>query len=319
MATAVLANLSWLLFRVYYYADLLPNTFYLKDTARLDWGMLYWQNVLETHHWPAVLLGLALCAAFARKPLASTPVGPRFILLAAALAHALYVTRVGGDMLYHRYAALPVCLVLCVSAGVLEAALLQVAAAGALRTAITWLAPLLALIIAFGFGLAYPWQLTGHPLRANAQSRKWHAIADAQWHRQHKSLAYTPLRHQEDLRQRELYARYRARSAADSGAQSIVVDGFCHQGFRRFDAYVINSYGLTDALLARLPRGFVRPGHKLVTHEAEQLKRLKEQKATAPDWVEENRDAIAQLDRKIHNHHNLSDKLHLAFTPIRLR
>jgi hypothetical protein len=318
VASALVANAAWLLFRVYYYADFLPNTFYLKDMARWDWGLLYWQNVLDVHRWPWVLAGLCVCAWLGRRFLATTPRALRFVLLAVALLHAAYVARVGGDMLYHRYAALPVCLVLCASAGLIEAALLQLQATG-LRV---WLAPVVSLAIALSFGLAYPPQLSGHPYRADVKARKWRGIADAHWHRQHPSLMYNATRTAEDARHRELYARQRA---ADGDAP-IIADGFCRQGFRRSDAYVINSYGLTDALLARLPREFGRPGHKLVSREAEQLKSLKERAhrehapwqllPKAPAWLQTNRDAIDKLNRKIHNQHKLAENMRVALTPI---
>ena len=320
MISALLVNGAWLAFRVFYYADFLPNTFYLKDRAQWSYGWQYLQNVSETHAWPLVLTGLAACAWLGRKRLANTRIGPRALLLVSAAAYALYVARIGGDMLYHRYAALPVCLLLCASAGVIEAALLQLMAAPprALGAGV-------ALAIAFGFGAAYPPQLSSHPWFGSPGFDNWHAIADPEWHRRHPSLRFGPERAAEDARQRARYTEPRP----PPSAAPIIVEGFCHQGFRRFEAYVINDYGLTDATLARLPRGFARPGHKQVRREARQMRDLMLRARReggvwsalphSPRWVHENRASLALLERKVHNRHAFVENVRLALTPIHLR
>jgi len=324
LVSAALLNGAWLGFRVLYYADFLPNTFYLKDRPHWDWGWDYLWNVAETHHWPWVLSGLAACAWWGRAALQRTRLGPRAILLSSAILHALYVARVGGDMLYHRYASLPVCLVLCAASGVAESALLLMAASWR-----SFLAPLGGLSLALLFGLARPWQLETHPFWMPESSRNWQLVADAHWHRQHPSLTYRAPRHTQDRRLRELYARHRERT--DTGAApEIFVEGFCRQGYRRFAAHVIQEYGLTDAVLARLPRDFGRPGHKHVQNEARELRKLLLharkrgvsawwELPRAPVWVQNNREALALLDRKIHNRHELGANLKLALTRIQLQ
>lgn len=317
---ALFANGAWLAFRVFYYADFLPNTFYLKDRAQWSDGWEYLQNVSQTHAWPLVLIGLGACAWLGHERLTRTRIGPRVLLLASAAAYAVYVVRIGGDMLYHRYAALPVCLLLCASAGVIEAALLQLTAAAPRA-----LGACLALAIAFGFGAAHPPQLSSHPWFGHPDFDNWHGVADPEWHRRHPSLRFSPARAAEDARQLARYAEPRP----PPSAAPIIIEGFCRQGFRRFEAFVINDYGLTDATLARLPRVFARRGHKVVQREAREMRDLMLRAQHeggvwsalphSPRWVRENRAILALLDRKVHNRHAFVENVRLALTPLHFR
>jgi len=325
LGSGLVANGGWLLFRVIYYADFLPNTFYLKDSAHWRLGLEYWENVITTHHWGAWSLVLISCAVLGRSQL-RRELGPRAIMLAGTLAYALYVTRIGGDMLYHRYAALPICLGLCAVAGVVEAALVAVSTWRRLPRLQLWAAAV-AILICLPFGLAYPPQLLSHPFFLERESRKWRAIADPNWHRRHKDLEYTALRADEDARLRDAYARWRAQG--EPPAPRIIVEGFCATAFRKFETLVVHDFGLTDPVLARLPRPFGRPGHKLVQNEAAQMARLKisaRLKGTewydepkAPRWVLKNREVLVLLDQKLHNQHDLLQNSKLAAVRLKLK
>ena len=99
--------------RVAYYGDFFPNTFYAKS-AYLAWyaqGLRYLQLYLE-QYWALALGPLLLAAAVAfrraRPPGAGTATAPeerRQVLLAGALAAAyvFYVVRVGGDFMFARF------------------------------------------------------------------------------------------------------------------------------------------------------------------------------------------------------------------------
>ncbi|HKU40048.1 MAG TPA: hypothetical protein VJR89_17935 [Polyangiales bacterium] len=323
LGVGLTANGGWLLFRVIYYADFLPNTFYLKDATQWKLGLEYLQNVSETHHWPWVLAALIALAVIGRRELRERDVGARMLMLGASFAYGVYVARIGGDMLYHRYAALPVCLLLCASAGVCEAALLQLVAARISR----WLAPAFALLVCLGFGLAYPPQLLEHPIRLPRVSHKWRAVADPNWHRMHPSLEYNERRSAEDARQRALYAGYR--EDGEHPDPPIMPLGFCREAFRRFEAQIVHDYGLTDLVLARLPRPFGRPGHKLVQAEAQHIVDLRKAARSqgvpwyelrkVPRWVKANRAELALLERKLHNRHALGENLTLALTRVKLK
>lgn len=334
IALTAALNLGWLAFRVVYYADLLPNTFYLKDGTNWRQGLYYWKNVSATHHWPLAIGLVSACAWLGRARLRGSW-SVRGAMLLPAVLYGVYVARIGGDMLYHRYAALPVCLGLCASAGVLEAALAALSARFApsltsSRPALVGGLELgLAAAIAVLYGVAHPPQLREHPWHAPTRSKKWHAIADPNWHRRHQHLAYTERRADEDARQRELYARWRGSPDADRGAK-LIVQGFCQLAYRRFDTIVVHDFGLTDPVLSRLPRPFGRPGHKYVQQEAAELAALRQRAAQtappvawyerkdAPPWVRANRPALAVLERKLRNRHAPLENLELALTRVAL-
>jgi hypothetical protein len=99
--------------------------------------------------------------------------------------------------------------------------------------------------------------------------------------------------------------------------------------YQTFDTIIVHDYGLTDPVLARLPREFGRPGHKMVQVEAAQIVQLRRsvqgsgrlwyERANAPDWVQKNRPALAVLERKLHNQHDWSENLTLATTRVKLQ
>jgi hypothetical protein len=328
LGCGVVANGGWLTFRLIYYADFLPNTFYLKDSAQWELGVDYWRNVVDTHHLGLWALILALCAVLGRSQL-RREWGARAVMAASVLLYALYVARIGGDMLYHRYAALPVCLGLCATAGFAEAAIAWIASRWPLRH-LQLAAAAVAVLIGAAFGLAYPPQLLAHPFFLARHSRKWHVIADPNWHRWHPELTYDADRAAQDASQREGYAQLRAAlSSPTPPMPRIAVEGFCVVAYREFDAIVVHDFGLTDPVLARLPRHFGRPGHKLVQNEAAQMARLKilartqggewYAQARTPRWVQKNQAVLAQLDRKLHNQHDLAENLKLALTTLTLK
>jgi signal transduction histidine kinase len=342
IALGFVANGAWIAFRVLYYADFLPNTFYLKNAADWRQGRVYWLNVSDAHHWPLWIAALIACAVLGRRHLAREDWAARACMALAALIYGTYVMRIGGDMLYHRYAALPVCLLLCASAGFIEAALARLSELVPLRAhsgpgsgwLSRWTASLLGLGIALSFGLGKPAQLPEHPFVLPEGSRKWQAVADPNWHRRHSDLEYTAARASEDALQRGRYAAVR-----ESASAKIVVTGWCYHAWRQLEARVVHDYGLTDPVLARLPRPFGRPGHKLVQVEAAQLAQLRREVARArarpdalasaqvpwyalrkaPRWVRSNRPALAVLEQKLHNRHELRENLALASTKIVLR
>lgn len=319
------ANGGWLMFRVFYFADFLPNTFYLKDTAQWSLGFAYWVNVETTHDLLWWLFGLSMCALLGRRRLRGEAM-PRATMAVGALLYGVYVARIGGDMLYHRYAALPVCLGLCASAGFVEAALAVVDDCRHSRITLL-LAAVSALLVCLLFGLRYPPQLTSHPLGLPRGSRKWGRIADPNWHRSHAKLVYNDERAREDKKQLDAYARRRA--AGEPKNAKIVAEGLCVDIFRAFDTVVVHDYGLTDPVLARLPRTFGRPGHKLVQIEAGelvQLKRAARAKGTewynlpnAPRWVRDNREALPRLEEKLHNQHHFFRNFELARMRLKLK
>jgi len=314
-------------FRVVYYADFLPNTFYLKDGADWRQGLWYARNVLDAHHWPLVIALLAICAWLGRGARPVPPFHARAVMLGIAATYGLYVIRIGGDMLYYRYAAFPVALGLCASGGLCEAALQRV------RNASTreWLAPLAALVVVIAFGAGYPVQLRNHPLSAKVGGRRWHGIADANWHRRQPDLLQASSA-AADAERLASYARYQEPAARDL---RIDTTGWCRSAYDEFDARVVHNYGLTDPFLARIPAEFGRPGHKFVQDKADDLVKIerltlrargkpidvaywRKQRGT-PKWIRHNAQALLVLERKMLNRHALGENLLLALTRVKLR
>jgi hypothetical protein len=323
----VLVNGAWLAFRAFYYADFLPNTFYLKDDPNWKQGLWYARNVADAHRWPWVIALLLSAAWLGRHARVSVPAHARGAMLCIAAAYALYVVRIGGDMLYHRYAAFPVSLGLCASGGVCEAALERVPRSEIRK----WIAPLAALFIAIVFGAAYPAQLLDHPLfSTNPHTRWWHKIADPAWHRHRADLMDAGSRAR-DVERRVRYANF---VEPEAQALPIMTTGSCREAYENFGSRVIHNYGLTDPFLARIPGKFGRPGHKLVQGQANDLVSLEEQSVRAhhrpvdvrywlkqgplPKWIARNAEGLLLIERKMLNQHDFAQNLELAFTPVHL-
>jgi hypothetical protein len=83
------------IWRVVYYGDIFPNTYYAKSAALPWWSQgAYYAWIYAARYWPLVL---ALpCALFVR------PRRPVVLELTLAGVYALYVMRVGGDFMFGR-------------------------------------------------------------------------------------------------------------------------------------------------------------------------------------------------------------------------
>ncbi|MHC4513331.1 MAG: hypothetical protein ACYS5W_06495 [Planctomycetota bacterium] len=110
----LLIYLPYFVWRVTYYGDLLPNTFYAKaaNEPRLDQGLTYVS--LYFLHYPAVVVGLVFWGMLAWQRRAADIVqggwdGMRspVLLLGAGLLWLAYVAWVGGDFMFGRF-VLPV-------------------------------------------------------------------------------------------------------------------------------------------------------------------------------------------------------------------
>lgn len=116
----------------------------------------------------------------------------------------------------------------------------------------------------------------------------------------------------------------------------------CIENYVAYDPFVVHSYGLTDAVLARADVPSVRAGHKddLVWMSAD-LARVVGEAASgaapgdprggpgvpadaltraiaagaAPAWMRDHAEAIALIERKVHNRHRPVENLRLALAP----
>ncbi|HEX9640125.1 MAG TPA: hypothetical protein VGB13_02295, partial [Candidatus Krumholzibacteria bacterium] len=111
---------GWMLFRIVYYADLVPNTFYLKDTTNWSQGWRYLWDTVDSLALYAILPLLWGLGWLRRARLAAT-LAARLAMIAFALPVLLYVVRIGGDPRHYRYLAFPVCLLLFSTTGIAAA------------------------------------------------------------------------------------------------------------------------------------------------------------------------------------------------------
>jgi hypothetical protein len=318
---ALAANGAWLVFRITYYADLLPNTFYLKDDTQLRQGLAYLWDLLRPYHvLPLALALVGLLAAVARRAgSAALSLAPRLAMAAAALGVAAYVVRIGGGAVHYWYLSFAFPLFVCAFAGIPELAL-------------TWLVrrrrPLLeeAAVLVFGLGVLslYPRQLDAHPLRARVEHRQVGVVNDSMWHRRHPSLDLELNRRSDPLEDLKAFAP----QLAESGYEAITAHFWCRWIWKNQRKRVVHGFGLTDALLARTDAPETRPGHKPeLGRFARQIVELSRDgepgpgmyrralaAGRAPDWVRRNLAAIEIIERKVYNRHAFWENLALALS-----
>jgi hypothetical protein len=324
-ATGVV-NGGWLAFRIYYYADLVPNTFHLKDVVRFDQGWRYLVETAGSYHLMAFALG-ALSLAVLAKHRGGTPDegetafcgGERLAMLGISAAVAAYVARVGGTHVHYWYLAFSFSLAVCSAAGIAERAFEGV---GRLRSPAAGAAVMV--VVSFLVFSRYPPQLSAHPLRGDAEHEPAHFIDDAHWHRQHESL-------RADLLEERITIGDLKRARAEIAARGYLqtAEGtWCRKQYAGYRVRFVHGFGLTDALLARTEASWLKPGHKTaliplskdiarIQQNAGRLEpgmyRRAVEDGSAPEWVSANLASIEVIERKIYNRHDVAENLQLAF------
>jgi arabinofuranosyltransferase len=108
LLAAVALPLCYQIFRMGYFAALVPNTALAKEAGAAHWnqGRLYLKDFVGTYAlWFPLSLLLIWCAAAVRHAWRQRARQAAALLVApvlAALVHALYVARVGGDFMHGR-------------------------------------------------------------------------------------------------------------------------------------------------------------------------------------------------------------------------
>jgi arylsulfatase A-like enzyme len=339
---------AYLLFRVWYYADLFPNTFYLKDGTQLFWGLTYLHDTLVVYGVYVLAPVLLILALLLRKRGEDIAMGQRLLLLAMAAVVGAYVIKIGGDGRHYRYLAFPFCLAACASAGLPERAL-AIFAPRLRGVGVTAVGIVLALV----FASFHPRQLSGHPLSGNVQEQRVGVIRDAQFHRGHEDLSFSPWGSGRELEflnlersrllyevngwppperrvwLREAYARHRTDGPSVHRPETRFHD-WCVQMWQLFNLRMIHDDGLTDPILARTRATPWRPGHfKDTDFLASQLAYIQTlygwgrgtyrravEDGVAHPWIARNLESIEQIERKVYNRHDLIENLVLAVTPI---
>jgi hypothetical protein len=331
-ALTLIAGGGWLLFRIFYYADLLPTTYYLKNLNDVGQGLLYLHDTLAPYHlYEWFGLGVVSLVVFARlEGRRSLRIGSRALVAMTAVLAIAYTVKVGGDARHYRYLAFPVCAAVLALGGCAERWIRKatqgrmpakykplIAAAGGIAVA----------ALSFSF---FPRQLDLHPaFDLAAQPRTVDGIADAAHHRTHVLRFY--LSPWSDGGRIELKAAYLQwhNSGGDADIMRVVHNPICFVLYKRFDRWAIHSYGLTDAVLSRVDAPANRPGHKEILKPlAAQLAGIVEwwgrppargmyraavEAGVAPPWARNNLDRLELMERKLYNSHDFFENLRLAF------
>ena len=323
---------AWMLFRIRTYADLFPNTFYLKDQADPAQGWRYlWDTVGPYHlHW-LLLAGGAAALVLRARGRAELRLLERACMLVIAGLVCAYVVRIGGDARHFRYLAFPFALVLASGGGLLEQAL-----AGAPRTSPTSSALVAgAVAVLAGFTLTqHPAQLSGAPLFGPVEAEMIHGIADAEHHRFHPALPeLDPWGSGAAIELRDEYAASGLTGAALH--TKITLDSICWRLYEDFDRRAVQSLGLTEPFLARCAARVNRPAHKKLKPAGRAVRDVLKWWGRTPDrgmfraaveagicepWIEPNLATFEVLEQKAYNRHAWGENLRLAFTfpaPIR--
>jgi hypothetical protein len=313
---------GWCFFRVVYYADILPNTFYLKDTWMISQGLRFLHDTMGPYQvYPILIVGVGLIINLRRKR-AELHLPIRGIMLFMAVLVVLYVVKIGGGPRHFRYLAFPFCLVITASAGLIEYAFLAVVP----KMRSLW-APVSGIALAlFSFSL-YPRQIAHHPALdfEHNDHNQVELINDAFAHRRHPGLNHEKWSRIADPAKMKAY---RERHSPFE-YKSVKVTGWCVGGYRNFNKRVVHPAGLTDAILARVDTPAERPAHKPGLHRLAHdiaailreypkphpgMYRDAVERGLAPQWIESNLGSIEIIERKVYNRHNLWENLNLALS-----
>ena len=311
---------GWVLFRIYYYADLFPNTFYLKHLLSYRQGLIYLHQTLSSYHFYAIAALVAGGLVFLRwRGVKGLAVGERLVMVTVAASVTTYVVSIGGDPRHFRFLAFPFCLAVCSFAGVAER-LIQPLSAWGQRVAVPLGVALLAV-----FFIAYPPQLDAHPVTLKENHQRVRKISDASYHRHMRRLKH---RRWSKKANRELMREYTEQHP--TFRYEGVGKGFwCVRIYQRFDRRIIHSLGLTDAFLARTEMEAKRTAHKWglrklarditavyrsTSQPGRGMFRWAAERNEAPEWIAANLDTIEVIERKVFNRHRFLENLSLALT-----
>jgi hypothetical protein len=341
---------AWLLFRVYYYAEFLPTTFYLKNLWQIEQGLYYLNNVL----WPYKLYFLLPTAGLAlwllskhgttdgeKSPDLRIP--ERLFMLVLAAGITVYVIKIGGDSRHFRYLAFPFVLSVSACGGIVEHALRRLKLES-YKSALVFAGILFAV---YSFML-YPQQFFFHPtnrdmaceplqkiknkrLRPYANFIYYHKIGDAVNHRCQKTLVFNahPWSGGWDLGMIGKYDTY-TNENTPFVYQDVSHGNWCFTLYKQFQIRLVQNLGLTDAILSRMNIKESKPGHKLglIKYAKQMVALIKKnggtpgrgmhrtavQEGRAPQWVERNLDSIELIEKKVYNRHDFTENIALAFS-----
>jgi hypothetical protein len=279
---------GYTLFRIWYYADLLPNTFYLKDMTWIKQGLLYvWDTVAPYHTIPILGAMLLLFLALKRLRAPNLRCQERLALLFLAAPVVAYVIKIGGDPRHFRYLAFPFVLSVLATGGLLEHALALVRSPRARQISLG--ATTLFMITCVS---NFPRQLDHHPILRKplrTLNPQINLIGDAAAHRMRfnqltppwhdpespsfRALSYADAvrRYQEESSTKRLLPTAplgetvpapHMRPGLTLEGLPITSDSWCQNGYLHQAIPIIHNLGLTEPFLARTNMRSDRPAHK---------------------------------------------------------
>jgi len=181
VVTFLSVGVALAVFRIYYYAELLPNTFYLKDLMWISQGLVYVKDTLLAYRLNYIFPFFFLCLCglwYFAKASTTLHISQRLMMLIFGLTVTAYVVKIGGDPRHYRYLAFPYCVIMCSTGGLIEHLL------GRLRVRVP---PLQVFLLGSGVALftiiQYPRQLSRHPIFYENQHLEVEKINDAVFQR----------------------------------------------------------------------------------------------------------------------------------------
>jgi hypothetical protein len=279
---------GYAIFRVWYYADLLPNTFYLKDLTWISQGLKYLADTVLPYH--AIPFAAAMVIAFftlyrrdGPQELRSTE---RVALLLLAAPIVAYAVKIGGDPRHFRYLAFPFIVSVLATGGLFE----RLASNAQDRSAL--FARGYILVFAVLCVSNFPRQLDHHPLMRIPMKDVNHQvdlIGDAAAHRlrfnqltppwrsagtpSYISLSYSDAvrRFEAERIQKQVLDTHpigekvpppSIRFGKTLDGLPITSDSWCQNGYLHQAVPVIHNLGLTEPFLGRTKMHSDRPAHK---------------------------------------------------------
>ncbi len=324
IVSAVVSVGGYVTFRIWYYADLFPNTFHLKDELWIAQGVKYLWDTLGPYWTIPFLVGLAALYLALRRRLSPGALrrNERITMVLLALPVAAYVTKVGGAAIHFKDLAFPFTLLVLSGGGLLETV-----GAGWGRRARMW-AIVGSLVLGLTLGAARPRQLLRHPLLTSAGF--WHhtvaLINDAALHRS-PSKGLIPGRGAGLHMLSYDAAQLRYRSQGEGGPTR--TENWCFDAYVRPSHRIIHSRGLTEPFLARTPIHTDRPAHRFgLELLAEDIRRVRTaygfragafesalEDGRGKEWMRRNLESIRRIEERVYNRHGFMRSLKLAFRP----
>jgi hypothetical protein len=314
---------SYLVFRVWYYADLLPNTFYLKDEVWIPQGLKYLYDAVTPYSMAPYLFAALVLYALLRGT--SGPMqlhrNERLAMVVLALPVVAYVVKIGGWSLHMKALVFPFSLTILATGGLLEAAVTRWAERVGRYL---WI---LGLVFGAIAAAGHPRQLSESPILSRHKLVYHHVnlIGDAYYQRHTVTPRVTPDWGSDLLSYGKAAQRYAGRQNPSARP-----DAWCKTAYVRPAAPVVHSLGLTDPFLARTSMRSDRPDHKeglrvLADHIA-WIRQLYGFRAgafdaaiadgKAPAWVKANIETIRQIEAKAYNSHRFLANLKLALSRV---